>query len=1099
MTDIMPSTLVRKIRDRQILLWVCQRYDLALDAEPHDYDLPPTEAALIYRSEMNAADRAIAARYWEAVWLEGAQSPLLTAMRRTADKQVTEHLRPVVVLAGQADAEAQVSTQEFLPVSVLPGLLDSPVPDAQYGMMRKRVREHVAQKLATRLSKYPGRLVVVLGVRNENDLQTFLYPILEDYPIPDLDILIVWPSDAAPPPPPENVAVHLHPWQNTVEQLIDVLTHAGAPAAGDAPLWRVRLGKQTVQLSARDVHRVLEKFVLITEQDLLPPQEFGMEDLQDFLAGNLKNWKGYAAGLPVPRSYTSAKNCSLSDELFAALKEVEQENSPTRTFGIQLPCEGGAGTTTLLRAAAFQAAREGYPTLILGPEQVDLDVEELIAFATALSEAALAQEIKDMPPLLIILDTEHTAIRGLGHLAQTLAVHGRPAVLLQAVPYDDEQVSDEKRSPRWARLHPLQAKTSPEEVEYCAERFQKVIKRWDLELDIPSLAQWRDYERAMRWTTPAGDGPAPSLFWVALRFFLTEHSNMTAAEYTKDALGLWIEKRVSRVTDPDMQGVLQSIAVLSAWRILSPLTTVLRPVTHGTFSSELVGVMRQLADVVVWGAFSEDLQDYTLHFTHPALAEEYLRKRSIHEPKQRMEVLSSMLLALSAGHPGDIWIAESLVTRVLTPAFEERGYADWGWRLDTFSKLPPVIRDQHKTVLHHWARCLYLAAEPRNSPDLSPDERSSQFKAAIDKLRKAIALPHRRQREEHPSHLYNTLGVACSRYANFLESTDPTVAAAVWNAACDAFQKAIDLLPGNVDALLAFSRRLLLHAKVNDANSRQVTDSQVNETARALNLLDEAEKLLDEMETLDPSLREDLSIHRTMALAWFSTDAARAYVRDLREKTDPELGYYCEAHLALHDRGGTQEGLEQALQVFNEAEAHGVSLKARSLAFRLSLLQRHSQERYNYALLLRLYQELEGMRGSMLHPVDAFRHAVICYQTGRFREGEERFRRLREQRRRSESPAFNRRDYWWDAEDPTQPRHTQIRVTRWITEWRAEGYIDDLQQTVPLRPRHFNPPPRVREIVPCIVRFELNGPLAVPPRFVEGGGHRARRPSPVAS
>lgn len=139
------------------------------------------------------------------------------------------------------------------------------------------------------------------------------------------------------------------------------------------------------------------------------------------------------------------------------------------------------------------------------------------------------------------------------------------------------------------------------------------------------------------------------------------------------------------------------------------------------------------------------------------------------------------------------------------------------------------------------------------------------------------------------------------------------------------------------------------------------------------------------------------------------------------------------------------------------------------------------------------------MRGSMLHPVDAFRYAVLCYQTGRLREGEERFRRIREQRRRSESPVFNRRDYWWDAEDPTQPRRTQIRVTRWITEWRAEGYIDDLQQTVPLRPRHFNPPPRVREIVPCIVRFELNGPLAVPPRFVEGGGHRARRSSSVAS
>jgi hypothetical protein len=158
-----------------MLLWVCQRYDLLPDAEPHDYDLPPTEAVLIYRSQVNAADRVIAARYWEAIWLEGAQSPLLTAMRQTAEKQVTEHRRPVVVLTGQADAEAQISAQEFLPVSVLPGLLDSQaIPDTQYGRVRKRVRERVAQELAARLSKYPGRLVVVLGAINEHDLQTFL-------------------------------------------------------------------------------------------------------------------------------------------------------------------------------------------------------------------------------------------------------------------------------------------------------------------------------------------------------------------------------------------------------------------------------------------------------------------------------------------------------------------------------------------------------------------------------------------------------------------------------------------------------------------------------------------------------------------------------------------------------------------------------------------------------------------------------------------------------------------------------------------------------------------------------------------------------------
>jgi hypothetical protein len=212
MTDVMPNTLVRRIRDRQMLLWVCQRYDLLPDAEPHDYDLPPTEAALIYRSQVNAADRAIAARYWEAVWLG---EPRAHRYCHAPDGEEASHRAPCQLSSCWQDRRIlrhRSPLKNFFP-SVPPGLLDSQAVPDTHGGVRKRIRERVAQELATRLSKYPGRLVIVLGAHDENDLQRFLY-YTGRLSIIDLDVLIVWPSDAALPSrkcgsPSSHLAKHL--------------------------------------------------------------------------------------------------------------------------------------------------------------------------------------------------------------------------------------------------------------------------------------------------------------------------------------------------------------------------------------------------------------------------------------------------------------------------------------------------------------------------------------------------------------------------------------------------------------------------------------------------------------------------------------------------------------------------------------------------------------------------------------------------------------------------------------------------------------------------------------------------------------------------
>jgi tetratricopeptide (TPR) repeat protein len=1082
MDKSIPNDIVKQLQDRRALLWVCQRHDLIGGEEPHDYDLPTSAAMLKYRSGPDDADCRLASFYWESVWIEGAASPLLQSIRTVANAQPAARKRQVVVLAGAADAAARVPSEEFLPVCVLPGLIDETAsPDSRYGAVRARIRNRVAFDLASRIREYRGRTLVVVGARTKDDLER-IYEVLEDSPITDLRLLVIWPQGADQPDRPSNPTIGFSVWAGDEAAFAAALEAASAPVAGDLPRWAFRVGKRTVVLSPKDIHRITERFVLITERDLLPATAFGMGDFEDFLKGRLDNWAAYTVGLPVARSYRSDANRSLAEEVDFAFNEIAHEENQTLTFVVQIPCQSGAGGTTMLRSGAFHAATAGYPTLLLRPEEVDLNLEDLLAFTTALSEAALGAGIREVPPVLIVFDVEHESIKAVGQTAQMLAAHGRRAVVLQAKEFDGTSY-EEKRSRRLVRLRPLLSKNSTEEVEACARIFRDLVAKWNLTIEVPTVEQWRLYDSRSAFWTPDGQESSQSLFWVALRFFLTEGADFTTRRSIEDALGAWIERRMPPNLDGRITDLVTYVAALSSFRIVSPIWTVLRPVTGGTFPSQIVDLIHGLRDFLVWGDTSEELGDQVFRFAHPALAEEFLRQRGIRTAAERATVLRPVLTALSAGHAGDVWLAESFSSMVLVPGADERLFAEWDWRLDLFESLPPVVRDQSKTILHHWARCLYHSVDPRIQSAISSDERRSRFETAIEKLKKAVALPRRTGRDEHPSHLYNTLGTAYTRYAAFLEATGGGHAVAAWDEACRAFDRAIELSPGtNMEALLAYSLRLLDHAGQNNPADDEAAKSKVSDVAKALSLLDEAEDLLEELAAPDPTWQDQVALYKTRALAWLNNQAGLDYLRRLQSSSSAELGYYCEARLALsQDQEGS--GPHKAIQILDTAESRGVRLQPRSILLRLSLLRSAPDSRYNFSLLLSLHEELERRPGYNPRPLDAFRHAVLCFQLNKFQEGADRFKRLRESLRRSEAAPPRVRDRWRSPADPDQARRTFIRVTRITTEWRAEGYVDDLRLYVPLRPRHFAPLPRENSIVECSIRFELNGPLAVPPRF----------------
>ena len=423
---------------------------------------------------------------------------------------------------------------------------------------------------------------------------------------------------------------------------------------------------------------------------------------------------------------------------------------------------------------------------------------------------------------------------------------------------------------------------------------------------------------------------------------------------------------------------------------------------------------------------------------------------------------------------------------MLTPTYHERHRADWEWRLFSFNTIPSALAEGSRPVLHHWSRCLYQSADLRNSPDMALAERRRRLDQAVRQLQNAINLPRRLPRDEHSSHLWNTLGVAFARRASLLEKADPAAAHTDWKQAWDAFNKSIDLLPGNIDALLAFSRRLL---EKTGAMTGQPTEepptSAVDDVATALGLLDEANELLEQAQDPDLELRADLEKYRTRALAWLGGGRVESHLTALRASSDPELGYYCQAQLIIapDPTSANVDVIEQALEILATA-TQVKPLSPKAIRLQLLLLRRHPSWQFEFHRLLTAYEALERTTGNKLHPVEQFRQAVLYFQVDQFREGVDRFRRLRELERRADVTVPAIQDIWRQQGNPQAPRFTRIRVSRITNEWRAEGYADEMNLTIPLRPRHFLKQPQVNDVVECGIRFEFRGPLAVPTRFL---------------
>lgn len=1067
------------IRNRRAELWICQRYDLTPGEQTHDYSLAPVDAGIRYRAEVDEIDTTVARLYWNAVWFEGASSPVLRALRIEGSSAAMR--RKLVVLASAADASAEVSPESFLPSFVLPGLLESASADSAYGGIGRRARESLAWTYASKIVEFPGSVLVVVGAETAKDLE-LLWEVLSEAPVRDLTVLVAWPGSEEPPAAPGGV-VKVEWFDGDSAALLAELNAAGAPSATTPVAQAIRIGRTSLPLEPQDTQFIAKRMALVYETAFSAPTSPGASSLDAFFDGSTDDWSGYATGvLPIPRSYRTDLNVPLADDVLESLAALSGNAASQRTFVYQVPAESASGVTTMLRVCAYRAAEAGFPSLIARSDQTGLDLEDLTAFLTVLNDKVLALGAHPLPPVLIVVDVEHTEVNEsiAQQIAQAVAAQGRRAVVLSAIRIEGDEERSPSRSDRWATLPSLRSGATDEEVLECATRFSSLARDWSLASVVQSVEDWKRYESSNRISGPNRTTyDSDQLFWVAIRFFVCEGATFLDQESLRASLGNWITKRTSQLESEDSKHLVNYVAGLSSFRLVSPLTTVLRPITGSIFSSNVVDTLQQLKDIVDWKDYSVDLDDQVLSFRHPAIAVEYLRSIGISNEADTVRLVRPVIESLSPGGRADLWLAEMIASTVLAPESRARD-VDWRWRLEAFDWIPASISERSKAILHHWARCL---SRSTHNDWISVDEKRTRLTAAIDRLQKALELERRPGRDEHPAHMFNTLGAIYNDLALFLESQgDSDEAIVAWDKACDAFESSLALLPGdNVIAYLAFSNRLLRHAGVWPNGTGANDESTFRDIAHAVALLDEADEQIVGLAAPDPSWRADVAKYKSAGLRALGGDGAAAYIEQLKQSDDPSLGFYCEARLKVGESPAGAD-VDEAAMILTGALDSGIALGPDALRLLAQLLRQSPTHEHDYAGQARIYRLLERAGGTGLSSVDMFRLAVLCYQTEDFPEGGERFRKIRELVRQAQSSHAPQRvsDLWRDSQG--KPRIVQVRIDKAFTDWRGEGYVDAIGQSIPLRPRHFQPLARLGEFRECMIRFEIWGPLAVPVR-----------------
>ncbi|QNP78606.1 hypothetical protein [Agrobacterium tumefaciens] len=861
--------------------------------------------------------------------------------------------------------------------------------------------------------------------------------------------------------------------------LAEALHRRYTDRADDRLIIRVRDAQgnaHRVDLSGRDnpEHPLLGNFEMLSEAHLeyVTPETLSSEEVNGFFRDPSASWRPYAAQMPWSR------NDRARNTLIKALRDLER-NGPEAGRIFYIRAESGAGATTFIRSLAFEAALNGYPTLIATRAPFTPNGRSVVNFInSSLNSIAAADFMRGSrqyeTPWLIAFDRSQWEGRegDIATFAREIMEAGRRICIVFVTDALLPIAIHSER--RLENLCDLSHEVSQDEAMALGRHLNRYLR------PLGTAREAHEWQAFVNHSL-VGSAAGRSVFWIALAFWLQRQIDLT------ETVQGWLYNQFQqKVTDKVVRRSIVDIAAMSTVRQLLPET--LLPLSDDFPTREklsdlqstvgALGIVRQRFETVShWAMIHDQLGRFLMiGLFHDEPARVLAGLAAAQNPDHlRLMVLARIASNPMIAHPDLVELAETFATSIfkIDPGQGRSDFAlYWREALEALDAMPNTFRMTSRTFLHHVSISRRRIAKDDMMFPITDDERVVLLKRSAGDIEAALAIEHR-PGDESDLNLYNSLAHAYHDLAEVQTRCGASAeqVAALRSKANAATYSAYRLNPDNSYVLELYARDRLAGAQEDPEGAASVAIEVLGIVYGAMQ-------------------RETAELRRN-ALSRLADKAFDLLLRSGGPMNDDEPATEGEAIQqalsALGDGITRTEGMSlddfpPANRIRATALLGHPLLRSNGQAVRLRYILTCMDQPMDFAVQLELLETLEGNR-AIMSPQLELELAILMHQRDRHHEASRRFQKLRQLWARGDHYVEVPDRLRWLLDQFTgQRRQVRARVASGGDGSRLHANVQELQNDrVPFRLAEFDSTQlRPGANISGLISFGHNGPLLRP-------------------
>lgn len=828
---------------------------------------------------------------------------------------------------------------------------------------------------------------------------------------------------------------------------------------------------------------LLEKYDLLRVGDLasLMPTDISETEFQQFFQDPNVSWRPYAAGLP-----WELKMGEIKKRIGSLLTRLDVTGSEENCVAF-ISAESGSGGTTCSRVVAMACARLGYPVLIAKPLPFTPDPQSVVNYLNSANSrvqrepSGASTERHYETPWLLVFDYLHWQNREaeLDRFRQELTRSGRVVCTLVVIG-SVKPMAFYNRS-IFKEIGVLTHMMSEDDAVSLGSHLSK----FRTGLKKRAASDWRNFYRAH--TVRYADGIAA--FWVSLSFWLQGQYNLD------ESIQSWVYRHFKEQGDTALvRKALLEIGALATERV--PLPEGLLPRESGTWPVQLLledrradlsalGLVKISADGDKYWALVHDLLGRWLinALFHDVATRTEMGFESARDAEHlRFLILRQISAKPELGERGFRSLAEEFATTFFK-IDPDHGLGSFTtlWRevLAALEAMPRTVLDNSRVFRHHMAVSRRRISRLDGSLyQVSTEDRRQLLSDAVRDIQYALQSIQRRPGDEPDLLLFNSLANAYFDMADVEQELGASRERILElrGLAAEATRLAYSENPNNPFTVETYVKNLIQDAKA----SPEVA----------------VERCVEALSVVFSALSSHEVVYRKAHLGALGDSALGLLLKQIPDptftsmaKTPIELLVQVWSMLAHASSGGVFSGFDNlesetrrtALNLLLSEVGAG-NLQVLRLRYDLS----STEYPYAYTQQIVLLDELEGSNYRMT-PQLKLEYAVVLFQVGRNREGDDRFRELRKLWRNTEQFVYVPDRLRWLREEGVATRRIVNAVVGSEHSGRPMARIPALGNILaPFRAEeHGLVDARPGRQFACTVSFGHNGPFLRPPTSLE--------------